>query len=155
MFRTCFHKFPLPSPSQRIRLILRPYIKFRESCFLRWGVVSALSNTRYRCFITVFTRAHHRCFITMFTRAHHRCLSWARRIQSKTFHSILLRSIVILPFHLCLGLLRGLFPSGFLTKILCAFPLSYIRSYRMYPEAVSSIRNPRICQAVVSETSKT
>ena len=43
-------------------------------------------------------------------------------------HSISCRSILILSFHLCLGLPRGLFPFGFLTKTLYTSLLSPIRA---------------------------
>jgi hypothetical protein len=42
-------------------------------------------------------------------------------IQSISSHPISLRSILILSTYLCLGLLIGLFPSGFPTNILYAF----------------------------------
>jgi len=51
-------------------------------------------------------------------------LSWARCILSIPSHPISLRFILILPFHLHLGLPIGLFPSGFLTKILYTFLIS-------------------------------
>jgi hypothetical protein len=60
--------------------------------------------------------------ITVFTRVLHLSLSWTRSIQSIPSHPISLRSIVILTTHLRLGLPSGLFPSGFTTNILCAFP---------------------------------
>jgi len=34
---------------------------------------------------------------------------------------MLLKFIIILSTHLCLGFQNGLFPSGYLTKILCTF----------------------------------
>ena len=58
-------------------------------------------------------------FITAFTNGHHLSLSWASLIQSIPPHPTSLRSILILPSHLCLGLPSGLSPSGFFTKILC------------------------------------
>jgi hypothetical protein len=60
----------------------------------------------------------------VFTRALHWSLSWASSIQSIPLHTISLRSILILPSHLLLGLHSGLFPSGFLRKILYAFLFS-------------------------------
>jgi len=56
-------------------------------------------------------------FITVFTRACHWSLCWARCIQSTPFHTISLRSTLILYFHLRLGFPSGIFPS----KILYAF----------------------------------
>jgi len=43
-------------------------------------------------------------------------------------HSISLRSILILFFHISLGLSSGLFPSGFPTEILYAFLICLIRT---------------------------
>jgi len=60
-------------------------------------------------------------FITVLTTAPHWPLSWARWIQSTPSHSISLRFIQILSFHLRLGLGSGIFPSGFATSILYAF----------------------------------
>jgi hypothetical protein len=57
----------------------------------------------------------------VFTRALHQSLSWTRSIQSTPPHSNFLRSILVLSFHLRLGVSSGLFPSGFPTEILYAF----------------------------------
>jgi hypothetical protein len=54
-----------------------------------------------------------RRFNTMFTRALHWSLSRAISIQSTPSHPVSLRSILILPTHLHLGLPSGLFPSDF------------------------------------------
>jgi len=54
-----------------------------------------------------------RRFITAFTSARHLFLSWASSIQSITTHTTSWKSIIILPFHLRLGLPSGLFPSDF------------------------------------------
>jgi hypothetical protein len=48
-------------------------------------------------------------------------LAWASSIQTTPSHTTTLRSILILVFHPCLGLLRGHFPSGFWAEILYAF----------------------------------
>ena len=53
----------------------------------------------------------------------HLSLPWASPIQSIYPHPTSWRSILILSTHLRLGLLSGLFPSGFLTKTLYT-PLS-------------------------------
>ena len=58
-----------------------------------------------------------RRFITAFTSAPHLSLSWAASIQSITPHPTSWRSILILSSHIRLGLLSGLFPSVFSTKI--------------------------------------
>jgi hypothetical protein len=62
-----------------------------------------------------------RRFITVFTRALHWSLSWTRSIHSIPPRSTSLRSILLLPTHLHLGISSGLFPSGFPTSILYAF----------------------------------
>ena len=51
-------------------------------------------------------------------KCHHLCLSWASSIQSIPPHPTSWRSILILSSHLRLGLLNGLFPSGFPTRTL-------------------------------------
>jgi hypothetical protein len=60
----------------------------------------------------------------MFVRACHWSLYWARCIHSTSSHPISQRSIPLLASYICLGLLSGLFPSGFLTKILYTFLIS-------------------------------
>jgi hypothetical protein len=59
-----------------------------------------------------------RKFITAFTKARHRTLSWTSWIQFAPSILISLRSILMLPSHLCLGLPSGLLPSGLPTKTL-------------------------------------
>ena len=59
-----------------------------------------------------------RRFITALTSVRNLSLSWARPIQSIYPHPTSWRSILILFTHLRLGLLIGLFPSGFATKTL-------------------------------------
>ena len=56
--------------------------------------------------------------ITAFTSARHLSLSWVSSIQSTPPHRTSWRSILILSYHLRLGLPSGLFPSGFPTKAL-------------------------------------
>jgi hypothetical protein len=51
-------------------------------------------------------------FITVFTKAYHWNLSWASWIHFTPSLPILLRSILMLSSHLCLGLPSGLFPLG-------------------------------------------
>jgi hypothetical protein len=55
-------------------------------------------------------------------------LSWGRFIQSIPTHQTFWRCILILPYHLRLGLPRGLFPAGFPTKTLYTPLLSPIRA---------------------------
>jgi hypothetical protein len=59
-----------------------------------------------------------RRFITAFTSARHISLFWATSIQSIPPHSVSWRSILILSYHLHLGLPNDLFPSGSPTKTL-------------------------------------
>jgi hypothetical protein len=61
----------------------------------------------------------------MFTIASHLFLSWARWIQSTPSHTTSLRSILILPSHLCIGFPCDLFPLSFPTKTLYTFLLSH------------------------------
>ena len=63
-------------------------------------------------------------FITAFTSARHLFLSWTRSIQSIPPHPISWRFILILSYHLRLGLPSGFFPSGFHTKTLYRHLLS-------------------------------
>ena len=64
-----------------------------------------------------------RRFITALTSVCHPSISWASPIQSTYPHPTSWRSSLILSTHLWLGLLSGLFPSGFPTNTLYT-PLS-------------------------------
>jgi hypothetical protein len=79
-------------------------------------------------------------FTTVFI-ARHWSLMWARCIQSTTFHPISLRSILILFSHLRLGLPSSLYPSGFPTRTLYAFPISPMRltctAYLILPDLMT------------------
>jgi hypothetical protein len=57
-------------------------------------------------------------FITAFTSARHLSLSWATEIQSMPLHPTTWKSILILSFHLRLGLPSGVFLSDLSTKTL-------------------------------------
>ena len=57
-----------------------------------------------------------RRFITILTSARHLSLSWTNSIHSPQRRTTSWRSILILSFHLRLGLHNSLFPSGFPTR---------------------------------------
>ena len=59
-----------------------------------------------------------RSFITAFTSVRHLSLSWASSFQSIPPHHTAWRSILMLSYHLSLGLPSGLFPPGFPAKTL-------------------------------------
>jgi hypothetical protein len=68
-------------------------------------------------------------FIAAFTTARKRSLCWAREIHSTPPPMpVSLRSLLIPPCHLRLGLPSGLFPSGFPTKTLYKFLPSPMRA---------------------------
>jgi hypothetical protein len=62
-------------------------------------------------------------FVVMFTRAPSPPTGFilSRIVQALPHHPISLRSILIVSFYLCLGLLSGPLPSSFPTKVLYAF----------------------------------
>jgi hypothetical protein len=64
-----------------------------------------------------------RKFFTVLTSARHSSQSWANSIQSPRPPPTFWISILILSYHLRLGLRNGLFPSGFPPNTLCT-PLS-------------------------------
>jgi len=59
-----------------------------------------------------------RKFLTVCTTARNFSLSWAKLIKSTLTRLIYIITILILSSHLTLALPGGLFPSGFLTKVL-------------------------------------
>jgi hypothetical protein len=61
------------------------------------------------------------CHMEDMTTSRHWSLSWARRIHSTLSHPISLRSILILSFHLPLGLSKSLFHSDIPTEIMYGF----------------------------------
>lgn len=67
----------------------------------------------------------------MFTQALHSSLSSARWIQSTSFHPMSVRYILILSFHVGLGIQNGLLPSGFHSKTLTAF--LFFPTHASYP----------------------
>ena len=88
-------------------------------------------------------------FITALTTARHMSLPWASSIQSTPPNPTPLRSILILSYHLRLGLPSGFFPSGFTTKTQHMPLLSLIRA-TCPPSSFFSILSPE--QYVVSST---
>jgi hypothetical protein len=75
-----------------------------------------------------------RKFITFFTIARHLSLSWANYIQSPQPLHTSWRSILMLFFHLRLGLPNGLFPPGFLTTVWATcyvYIITIINNYSM------------------------
>ena len=76
-----------------------------------------------------------RRFLTVLTSARHLSLSWANSIQSPQLPPTSWRSILILSSHLRLGLPRGLFPSGFLTRIM----------YTTLPSPIKKITSGSFC----------
>ena len=67
-------------------------------------------------------------FITAFTGACHMFLSWSSLIQSMPPHPTSWRPILILSYHLRLGLPNGPFPSGFPTQTLYMALLSPVHA---------------------------
>jgi hypothetical protein len=67
-------------------------------------------------------------FITVFTRALHLYQSWTRPMQFTPPSPISKKFILMLSIHLCLGVLSGLFPSGFPTNNLYTLPFSPIHA---------------------------
>ena len=83
-----------------------------------------------------------RRFITTLTSVRHLSLSWASPIQSIYPHPTSWRSILILSTHLRLGLLSGLFPSGFPTKTLYTPPLLTLTRHMPSPSHSSRFYHP-------------
>ena len=83
-----------------------------------------------------------RRFITAFTSARHLSLSQATPIQSISPHPTSWRSILMLSYHLCLGLPSGLFPSGFPTNTLYTPLLTPCTCYMPSPSHSSRLYHP-------------
>jgi len=97
-----------------------------QSVLIEKLIIIVVTQTLNKFFAFYGTRRS----ITVFIRASHWSLSRSEDIQSTTSHSISLRSILILSYHIVLGLSSGLFPSGFPTKVLQAFLISSMRVTR-------------------------
>jgi hypothetical protein len=68
-----------------------------------------------------------RRFFTAFTSARHLSISWVRWVQSMPPHPTAWTYILILSYHVRLGLPSSLFPAGFPTKIMYELLLSPVR----------------------------
>lgn len=86
--------------------------------------------------------------IIVCARAGHRSPSWARWNQSIPPHSISIKSILLLTYHLCIDLPSGTHPSGFPTmncmqiiySPVCCMPYASHSLWRDYSD-YSSVRN--------------
>jgi len=93
------------------------YISYLFTCFLTpWSRVLLEKLIGFQL-VKKFSEFYGtRRFITAFTSASHLSLFRVRSIQSMPLHSTTWRSILILPYHLLLGLPCGIFPSRFPPK---------------------------------------
>jgi hypothetical protein len=102
------------SPSHNVLTYLLTYLLTHSMVQnIIWKVDCHSAHKTISCLLYVTRR-----FITVLTKARHWTLSWANRIQFAPSSHISLRSILLLPSHLRLGLPSGLLPSGLPTKTL-------------------------------------
>jgi hypothetical protein len=87
-----------------------------------------------------------RSFFSVFTRTHHWSPSGTTRIQSTPSNPICWGSILVLFFHLLLGLLSYFFLWGFPTNILCAFSISQMTATCLYYVTLSIILYGEECR---------
>jgi hypothetical protein len=128
-----FRKSNLISPMDfmSVRPSVCPFASY--SAYSTWPIPTKLGMVDLHSVLTClflfsFTLAHFiafrhfgtRRFISVFTRARHWPLSWAKCMQSTPYHTISLRSILILFSHLHLGLQVVSSLHVFSTKILYA-----------------------------------
>jgi len=125
---TCYHPVQNPFPWRLLSVNLN--ITIPKAIILRHALHRRKnrSNNSITYIATELPKFYGiRRYNTMFTRARHWSQFWARCIQSTTSNSISLKYILILFFHLRLGLPSGLFSSGFPTKFLYEFLIFLVR----------------------------
>jgi len=104
-----------------------------------WEALSRSANYEIPCLLWN-PKLHYRVYKTR-----HWSLSWTIFIHSTPFHFISARFILTVFSHLCLGLLRGLFPSGFPIKILYEFFISH-SCYMIRPSQPPWLDHPnKVC----------
>jgi hypothetical protein len=107
----CIPRLPhlcyMPCPSLSFTTSLTNSVELLPSWEVQWLSYSRILEHFYgtRRYVTIFTRARY----------------WSKSNQSTPPRSIYLRSILILPSHLCLDLPSGLLPSVLPIKTLCTF----------------------------------
>ena len=92
--------FPIEHNRNCVVYVTSAVVCYRIYCYARWEKI------RKR-------------FITVFIRVRHSTLFWASLIQSRLFHSVCWRYILILPSFLRLDLKSGLLPVGSRSKFVC------------------------------------
>jgi hypothetical protein len=80
--------------------------------FCSWHIISGCGRSHEILRLLQDPKVRHKVL-----KNHRRSPSWARWMQFTPSSSISIRSILISSYHLHLGLLGGLFPPGFSTKI--------------------------------------
>jgi len=109
--------WPQSTPSHPTTVQILTYILTQRSRVLREKLTGLQPVNKFPAFYGL------RSSITAFTNARHLALSWACSIQSIPPYLYSWRSISILSSDLRLGLMSGLFPSGFPTETQCKYIL--------------------------------